>query len=196
MGASEDVAQQPPEQAASVDLGGDVTLTVGNGETQVRLKVSKALLSFASKYFATLLGPMFREGADAAANKDIDLHDDDPKAMTVLCKILHMQYDLPEKSLSANELLNLAIVADKYGCIRAVKLSLESIFPRYPIVGTTFQQTGDFICAAYLFDHPVLFERFTGSAILDYAESFTELAFTETGQRVSSIIWCKFISDR
>lgn len=82
--------QQLEASMENIDLGGDITLLVGS-TSQVRLKVSKAILSFASSYFAALLGPHFKEGADAAEQKDVELQDDDGKAMTMLCQILHMR---------------------------------------------------------------------------------------------------------
>jgi len=186
-------AQPEPELPTIIDLGGDVTLAVGTETTQLRLRVSKALLSLASKYFATLLGPSFREGADASEKKDIELSDDDSKAMSLLCKILHMQYQLPTKSLSPDELLGLAVVGDKYGCVKALALSVRSIFPeKTDTAGTTFEHIGKLVCAAYPLDNAPLFERLTHAMFTDYVDSFVPVGHSEAGQLLPSSIWRKW----
>lgn len=100
----------------SVDLGGDTNIVAGVAGCQVRLRVSKALLSFASTYFSALFRHNFKEGGIAVQGGDIVLEEDEPDALVNLCKILHMQYTAP-RPMSPTELLHLAIVADKYGCV-------------------------------------------------------------------------------
>jgi hypothetical protein len=88
-----------------------------------------------------LFGPNFLKGQDdrSAQNpKEVplsDYDDDDAAAMTRLCRLIHHQYD--QRNISfydfeaattkssahrAQELLALAIVANKYGCAKMVRL--------------------------------------------------------------------------
>lgn len=190
MATSEDAAKQMQQKIEDVDLGGDVTILVGPEEGQARIKVSKALLSLVSKYFATLFGNTFKEGDIAAAGKEVLLKDDGAKAFVMLCKILHMRFPLPGQPLTAREVLDLAIVADKYGCVQALSLSLRSLFPdKATSGGTTFQDMGKFMCAAYLLDHAHLFQKFTRAIMADYTEPFTELALTDMGKHLPMTIW-------
>ncbi|KAK5128554.1 hypothetical protein LTR85_003225 [Meristemomyces frigidus] len=187
-------AKQQQPKIEDFDLGGDVTLLVGPTPTPTRVTVSKALLCFASKYFATLFSNTFKEGDIATTGKEVKLNDDEPKAFVTLCKILHMRYDTPDKPLAAHDVLGVAIVADKYDCVHALALSVRSIFPEQAPMGTTFQGAGELVCAAYLLDQPLLFERFTQAIMRDYAESFLQIAFSEMGRRVPMATWRMFHS--
>lgn len=100
-------------QIQELDLGGDVCLLVGAEDSQqLRIRASKALLQYASPYFATLFGPHFSEGTSAGAGKDITLADDNAEAFALLCNILHMRYRSQEPP-SYNQLMELGVVADK-----------------------------------------------------------------------------------
>lgn len=173
-----------------VDLGGDVTLVVGQEPNQARIKVLKALLAFVSKYFATLFSNTFREGEVAAAGKELFLKDDDPRSFITLCKILHMELDPTEKGMAPHELLGLAVVADKYGCVKALGLSLKTIFPEKPTVPVTFQEAGQLVCAAYLLNHAALFYNYTQHMMAGYTEPFTSLAVSDTGLLLPMFTWC------
>ncbi|EMC92591.1 hypothetical protein BAUCODRAFT_76882 [Baudoinia panamericana UAMH 10762] len=184
--------QQPPPSlpVALIDLGGDVILTVGPEETAVRVKVSKAPLALVSKVFATLLGPAFREGADIAALKDIALPDDDPKVMRTMLEILHMRFAVPKTALPGKELLGLAIVADKYDCVRALQMSLESIFPKRVATHGSFEELGDLINASYILDHPHLFEQYTQDAVKRYSRPYKQFGQSDVTQQVPEHLWC------
>lgn len=176
------------------DLGGELTLVVGPQEgAPLRLRVSAPLLTIASRYFASLLGPHFQEGNKAAAGKEVNIKEDHAAAFKTLCEILHMQYSLEQTTLLPIDLLSLAIVADKYDCVKAIQLSLNTLFEGAARYGTTLIQMCGLVNAAYLFDSPKLFKQFTGSIILQSQQALTDTqaarAQKDTG--MPPIVWCK-----
>jgi len=64
----------------------------------------------------------FTEGIAFSIHKQIELHlfDDDPMAVTTVCNMLHLQSQNIPKTLSGDELAEIAIVLDKYDCTDAV----------------------------------------------------------------------------
>jgi hypothetical protein len=110
--------------------------------------------AYTSEYFATLLGPGFKEGTDL--DKAIELKEDDANGFAILCKILHMNLDSSELPLSSQDVLSLAVVADKYGCVKPTKLSLKAVFPDAIPTCTDFKQAGEHISAAYILDQASL----------------------------------------
>lgn len=185
---SEDVSTMAsdPEE---IDLGGDVYVLVGHEGSQIRLKVLSSLLALVSQYFRTLFGSRFNEGEESAQGKDITLQDDDAQAFTLLCRIIHMQYALPKQALGPDELLSLAIVADKYGCVQPLTLTLNSIFPAISSI-VTFGDACDLASAAYLLDHPMLFQQLTHSLIYDHANSIMEATSAACGAHIPIHAWC------
>ena len=82
------------------------------------------VLRLASPVLATLIGPRFAEGHALRRSKlesnepaEIELQDDDAKALGTMLKIIHM-CPVP-KYISKEELIELARVVDKYMCQRA-----------------------------------------------------------------------------
>jgi hypothetical protein len=65
-------------------------LQTGGTDTPANLLVSSKVLSLASPVFAALLGPKFLEGDHLrrGVSPIIELHDDDPTAMALICNIL------------------------------------------------------------------------------------------------------------
>ncbi|CAK3817682.1 btb poz [Lecanosticta acicola] len=179
--------EAPKEDLPMVDLGGDLALIVGQDDSQIRIQVSKAHLSFASSYFKTLLGPRFMEGSAAEAGKALVLKDDDPEAFTVLMKILHMRHDL-KTPMAADELLALAVVADKYGFTQALKLPSKALFPN--LIKPSYREVFDLTSAAYLFGHSSLFYEFTKTLLLDFCpEKVDRNGFATLSLSAPSAVW-------
>ena len=171
-----------------VDLGGDANLLVGPNGCQVRIRVCKALLCFASKYFNALFSGNFSESVFEGQGQDVPLEEDEPDAVVNLCKILHMKYTWPA-SMTPKELLHLAIVADKYDCVKALQLSVQSLFPRSKLTCDAWG-VRDLIVASYLLDHPEWFQKYTKILIGSYTQPLSEIGLSEMGQRVPMAVWC------
>ena len=103
---------------------GDVILQViEDAETSVHLRVSSQVLSLASHVFETMFNGRFAEGQDlsSASPKTIQLTDDDPKCMTMLCKLIHLQNSEIPTKLELDALIDFALLCDKYDCADSVR---------------------------------------------------------------------------
>lgn len=72
-----------------MDPEGDVLFVLGDFE----FRVSSKALSLASPVFKAMFGPNFAEGQGLALGKGIrriEMHDDDPEAMNILCKCIQI----------------------------------------------------------------------------------------------------------
>ena len=103
------------------DPNGDLVLVAGSNEEQKSIRVCSNILSFASPVFAAMLSPRFSEG-QVSGQKDcsISLPEDDPEAMTVVCRSIHYQEDTP-KEVSISLLEKVALVCDKYDVAHALR---------------------------------------------------------------------------
>jgi hypothetical protein len=179
----------PPPNMTTIDItttDGDILLVLG----ETRLRVSSVILSSASPVFKAMLGPKFLEGqGDRSAQdpKEIALHDDDVAAMVRLCRLLHHQegtsvapHDKTSLAAGAQELLDLMVSADKYGCISSIRLAggymlfNAASLPIYP--DTSMQTNLRLIAAAYLLEDSRHFALFTRRMVLDTAKPYSIVA--------------------
>ncbi|QDS75676.1 hypothetical protein FKW77_007578 [Venturia effusa] len=146
----------------SIDPDGDVLLVVGSDESQMSLQVSSKVLSVASKVFKTMFFGRFKEAVELANSStpyEIELPDDDPTAMSVLCAILHhAEFTLP---ISIKMLIQFAVVADKYDTLRACKLTAHSFLATLysDLVNMTIDNVTEILVIAYYFDDHYNFGR-------------------------------------
>ena len=98
--------------------------------------------------------------------KSIDLPDDNPHVMEILCNLLHLRQTAIPRHLSLHELHSLSILVDKYDCSGATKLGfyfwMSQIKPNGP------EEITRAIHAAYLFNEPVTFRALTKSLIHEH----------------------------
>ncbi|KAK4956309.1 hypothetical protein LTR10_005831 [Elasticomyces elasticus] len=116
--------------ARSVDIvpDGDVYLICGGAKgVASKLRVSSVALKTGSPIFRKMLGPSFKEGQQLASKGfvDIPLKDDDPEAMTMLCRALHLQFVAMPEELNPNSLMVLSVAADKYDCTGSLRFASE-----------------------------------------------------------------------
>ncbi len=110
------------------DPAGDLVLKVGSGEEATLIRVQSKVLGLASPVFAAMLSPRFAEGQNLEDNKKmvdatttIDLPNDDPASMSLLCKILHFKKDAAQRPFYPPDILiGLAVICDKYNMSRAL----------------------------------------------------------------------------
>jgi hypothetical protein len=83
----------------------------------------------ASKPFSKMLGPNFKEGQpnDGSTGKEIPLSADKPSAIELMCNIIHHRIHETSHTPAAIEIHDLAIVSDKYDCIRATALAARNV---------------------------------------------------------------------
>ncbi len=72
-----------------------------------------------------MLGRSYSEGAklSSIAPKDIPLPDDDAKALEIIFNVIHYRMDAIDDPLDPSVVLRVAIMADKYDFIQALKLT-------------------------------------------------------------------------
>ncbi|KAK3696164.1 hypothetical protein LTR37_018066 [Vermiconidia calcicola] len=165
------------EQIASA---GDVVLVVGT-QTEVKLLISSTVLSSASKVFAALLGPAFREGqglASASQPKQTTLREDEPQAMSDMCNFLHGRavVGFLEVAPSAR-ILSIAIAADKYACVDAQRSYSRAILSAHLRVFNheSMLVSGELMLAAYLLDSSEAFSEATSRLISGTTSEYSEL---------------------
>jgi hypothetical protein len=83
----------------------------------------------ASKFFSVMLGPDWKEGnglRDRDGPYEILLPEDNAAALKIICSIIHHQNSEVPQTLAADDVLAVAVAADKYGCVNALRFASES----------------------------------------------------------------------
>ena len=155
----EDVQPPGTNQKLTIDPEGDVHLSLRGRE----LLVSSKVLSLASPVFKKLFGPHFSEGncVEASNPGHVDLHEDDPEVVTSLCYLLHFQMEKVADNPSHDFLDKLAVIADKYDCVRSV-----SKWAHFQLSNAARQEEqsisyGRLLFPAYVFESPQMFKEIT-----------------------------------
>jgi len=154
------------------DPDGDVILVIPQKRT-VRFQVNSHSLCLASSVFRAMLGinASFKEGS-ALRNRNassppinITLEDDEPKALAVLLRIVHHQYDWIPRTLDVSQLYQVAIVCDKYDMRDVLGLWLDQWIPLATQCGGKI--VGDqWLYIAYTFGREALFTQLSRDLII------------------------------
>ena len=111
------------------DPAGDIVLKLDSGDEEALIRVHSKVLSLASPVFAAMLSPRFAEGQALEEKKGtvnsptaIDLPDDDPEAMSLICRILHFKEDAAQRPyyVPFDTRVRLAQICEKYDLSRAL----------------------------------------------------------------------------
>lgn len=192
--------------AVLLDHDGDLVVIVRD-PTQCKSRqflVSSTKLSQASRVFATMLGPNFQEGAKLrAAQKQgsqfpvVTLEEDNIDAMDFILSILHSATDRTMRSLTAEEIVTIALQVDKYDCTAALLPWINAwCNPNcFPVDGRAkSRDIGYALLAAYLFRSPdfaALSARYVRDLAPDFAASWEKYELLD---RLPESIWCKSFS--
>jgi hypothetical protein len=183
-----------PETLHDVDPEGDVIFELDGG---VSIRVASAVLRLVSQYFKTKLFGPFNEGQverSTAKPQRLPLKDLDPDAtLRLFCLINHQPdpeagwelfrvYDSElgeEVENGARRLLDLAVVANYFGCAHSLtkifgSLLNQFIAPRVRSV-ISFQTTADLAAAAYIMESSQYFRLFTKRLVTDHTERFEDI---------------------
>lgn len=158
---------------------GNLDFIIGGGTH--RLRVLTQVLSPASEPFALMLSPTYAEGQQQfSAEKpgEIELLEDDPEALKILCCLLHMQWEMAGlDTMSSRNILDVVIVADKYGAISAVYPPLMSRYhaivagPGYRLKGETKAVSNyELLAAMYMMDDRQNFRAMSQELVTGYIE--------------------------
>ena len=112
-----------PEEYREIAIYGDVILKIPAAAGTLKLRVSSHVLCTTSPVFRAMIGPdsRFKEGFElrmrSAENPyELSLEDDYPYALTVVLLALHCRYEMVPVNPAFKNLVELAIVCDKYDC--------------------------------------------------------------------------------
>ncbi|KAF4960489.1 hypothetical protein FSARC_10457 [Fusarium sarcochroum] len=178
---------------------GDLLLIVGPEETRIR--VHSTSLMAASKPFSVMLGPHWKEGQNKHDHDEHDrekpfellLPDDNAVALKMICFILHHQNREVPRSLTARDILAIAVAADKYDCLDALRFASESW------LRTSGDEAGNLMlltAAAYIFQDAQAFKEITRALIIYYDGSYLALSLEEVESFMPWRVFCKSRNDR
>ncbi|KXT00210.1 hypothetical protein AC578_7009 [Pseudocercospora eumusae] len=174
-----------------IDDEGDVVFIVGTPKE--KLKVSSVVLSRVSPVFKALLGPHFREGQSERSSTqpvEINLPDDEPTAMTILLKMVHLKEFAcftNRAKICTKFLLELAIVADKYDLVKKLRLQCHGLLLHWLFESpqeNDITRQGRIIAASYILDQPAVFEEVTGRFLRAMHPAASVLLEETSGQRL------------
>ncbi|KAK8214275.1 hypothetical protein IWZ01DRAFT_234081 [Phyllosticta capitalensis] len=174
--------EEPPaiaQRYCELSSTGDVVLVL---QDNTRLRVQTAILRIASPTFQAMFGPHFSEGQNLSCEhpKELPLPDDDPRAMKILCCILHHCYDVTKTPRIA-DLSSLAVTVDKYLCKSAVQscyiVWLNSALAQADVLD--FRQLVELLAIAYSLKLPDEFYKISSKMVFRY-ESESRFDFDDS----------------
>ncbi|KAH6843381.1 hypothetical protein B0I37DRAFT_418488 [Chaetomium sp. MPI-CAGE-AT-0009] len=176
---------EPPKNTlVSLADNGDLILDVRNlGRVKSRsFLVSSHVLIMTSPVFAAMLGPKFKEGQQLQHNvtenvaqpPTIALEEDDVDAMDFILSSIHYKADRTSKTLTAREIVEIAVQSDKYDFHSALIPWIRvwchpDLFPVQS--SNDVQDMGYGLLVAYLFRSPNL-EAMSAKYIKDLPSDF------------------------
>jgi hypothetical protein len=178
-------------QEVLVDIvpDGDCILVVG--PDMMKLRVHSLFLSAVSKPFFAMFAPRWKKG-DAVFSQseplEIFLPEDDATSMRLVCAVIHHKNQDVPANLSASDVLGVAITADKYDCVHAVKFAIDNWLRGRK------DEASDLIAlaaAAYLLWNENAFKEITKRMILTHNGPYYNLCSTEVGSVLDWRVFCE-----
>lgn len=178
-----------PSNIVEIAEDGDVILVVG--PKKVKLRVHSRFLKVVSKPFSTMLGPDWKEGHDML-NRDepveLPLPEDNARALKIICAIIHYRNSEVPQTLPAGDVLRVAVTADKYDCVDALKFA-----------GGTWLRSGKneaedlmlLTAAEYLFQDAKAFKDITRQLILNHDGPYLALSSAKVESAMTWKVSCK-----
>ncbi|KAF7927965.1 hypothetical protein EAE99_005342 [Botrytis elliptica] len=173
---------------------GDIILVVG--PEMKRFRVHSLFLKVASKPFYAMFKWEWQEGQDLLHRdgpKEIELPADNAAALETILAIIHHQHNEIARSITASQVLEVAIVADKYDFLGAVKFASEVLL-RIGAKDPSDQMR--LVAAAYLFRDARAFKEITKALVLNYHGSYLDLACDEVESAMSWRVFCLLEAQR
>jgi len=162
------------EASIEFDPEGDVLLILSAFSESARFRVNSNILCIALPVFRAMLGTksQFKERNALSARTstceplEISLSDDDPRALGVILRVIHLQYDWVPPSLDENQLCRIAVICDKYDMRQSLELWLVRWISPF-VESPDGPVSGDkWLFIAYAFARKDLFSRLTKDLIL------------------------------
>lgn len=178
-------------QEAFVNMAPDGDCILVVGPDTVKLRVHSLFLRTASRPFSAMFTPEWKEGnalLSQAGPIEILLPEDDATHMRLLCAIIHNKNEEVPANLPARNVLGVAIAADKYDCVQAVKFASDNW------LRGRHDETSDlvaFAAAAYLLWNENAFKEITKRMILTHDGPYYNLCSSEVRSVMDWRVFCK-----
>lgn len=142
-----------------------------------------------------MLGPDWKEGRDMLdhdGTTELSLPDDNAAALEVICSVLHHQNREILQTLTAADILAVAVAADKYDFVNALRFASDSwLRPSQGDAGKLSLLT----TAAYLFQNVSAFREFTRALVLEYDGPYLALFCKEVEDGLPWEVLCEYLDD-
>jgi len=184
------------EQSTVVEIvaDGDVILIVG--PEKLKLRVHSLFLKAASRPFSAMFGPDWKEGHSLFGRDgpaELPLPEENGAALKLICVIIHHRNNMVPQTLAAGDVLGIAVTADKYDCIDALKFASGNwLQPRQ-------NKAGDLMllaAAAYLFQDAPAFQEITKAMILNHGGPYLTLSCEEVESAMNWRVFCEYLNDQ
>ncbi|KAF4555166.1 Hypothetical protein D9617_3g022380 [Elsinoe fawcettii] len=155
---------------------GDVYLVPGSKPAKKYL-VSSAVLSNVSPVFRAMFSDRFTEGQALSATcpKDVELKDDDPRAISIMLRLIHLKPTDEESFMCPSEGPVLAVICDKYDTVPRLKQIVSYWFDHIKHRSFGFSDLCALTATALGFNEAAHFQRFSARTAYNTAKSFQEL---------------------
>ncbi|KAF8444345.1 hypothetical protein BDZ91DRAFT_803794 [Kalaharituber pfeilii] len=161
----------------SIDPEGDVTVAVphsveGSAKQAIaKFLINSHILCVASPVFRAMLSEnsSFKEATSLAARTSIEIQllDDNPNALAVILRAIHLQSDWVPDSLTTEQLYQVAVLCDKYDMRQSLELWLRKWIPQRESEASTYPHKWLFISIA--FARKQILSKVSRELILSYA---------------------------
>jgi hypothetical protein len=136
--------------------------------------VSRKVVCLASRYFAAMFKPGFKEGRQAVNEERsvISLEGDDISMMEIIFKILHHRCQNLPKKRDAKSLALLIIHCDKYDVTQAVGPWITRWYINMQSFTKSSEDLGYLILVAYFLDDEDMFTKISSRAMKEMTPGF------------------------
>lgn len=151
---------------------GDVILCADDGfHPPQKLRVSSCILAMSSKPFKALFSKKFAEGQAGADRDSGKPHEivmkDKPTPLRQLCQLLH---HVDSMIYSELELFEVALLADKYDVVAAIRIQAEAFLARYIGIDQQYLDPEEgldmLVAASMIFELHFHFQKFTTEFVM------------------------------
>ncbi|MCJ1432888.1 hypothetical protein MMC27_002246 [Xylographa pallens] len=171
--------EETKQPIIEIDPRGDVILELTWPDGKIGLLVSSKAMSLASTVFDTLFNSSFNEGLQrqtASKKLIIPLPQDDAEAFTIVCQVVHHRADEVSQDLTADCLVDIAIICDKYECVKAISPASATWFQALDPISFVASENHKLLHAAYVLDAPHAFSRISWEILLNHRGPYKDLA--------------------
>ncbi|KAK4893882.1 hypothetical protein LTR27_007908 [Elasticomyces elasticus] len=165
---------------------GDVVLvcTIPGESGVYHLHVSSIFLSHGSTVFKAMFGPHFKEGhalTSGPGTVEIPLPEDNLDGMIMICQALHLQHHLLPSKVQPFQLLQVALLTDKYDCIDVLRFASE-VWLKQAEAEAIPEDLLEVLYAASYFIQAALFGHLAQSVVLRSEGTISDLVESESSE--------------